>query len=43
MKEMLLAARNNSLVIAENITVSKANVLIKKLEDAAEFVQIKSN
>ena len=41
MKEMLLAARNNSLVIAENITESKANVLIRKLEDAAEFVQIK--
>ena len=38
---MLLEARNNTLVIDENITVSKAKVLIKKLEDIAEFIQIK--
>ena len=41
MREMLLEARNNTLVIAENITVSRAKVLIKKLEDIAEFIQIK--
>ena len=41
MGEMLSAAYKNSLVIAENITVSRAKVLINKLEDIAEFVQIK--
>ena len=41
MREMLLEARNNTLVIDENITVSRAKVLIKKLEDIAEFIQIK--
>ena len=40
-KKILLEARNNTLVIAENITVSRAKVLIKKLEDIAEFIQIK--
>lgn len=40
-KEMLSAARNDSLVLADNITISKARVLLKKLDDIAEYIQIK--